>query len=130
MKNRAKDAQDMSLLMYLAVLLRKQKLVETGYLIDFGVKTCLFYVPRIGLEDRIRIDEIEDAAHGEVIETPVVENGIDTGHVSKHLSIMWKNGQLQNLTLFSPIRVELDVTQKVPYRVVLRALPPLSSPDA
>lgn len=62
MKNRAKEAQDLSLLMYLSVLLRKERLVEEAFLIDFGIKTCRFYIPRLGLEERLRLDSIPDAS--------------------------------------------------------------------
>lgn len=36
--------------MFLGVLVKEAPLYELAYLIDLGVRTCVVYIPRLGLE--------------------------------------------------------------------------------
>jgi len=115
MKNRSKEAQDMSLLMYLAVLVKKQQLIETAYIMELGVKACSVYIPRLGLEDRVMIDRIPNVKQAEIQKVASTD--------LKTLVIKWEDGRTDQGGLFAPLRVQVGVSSSVPYTVQLTVLP-------
>ncbi|KMS90137.1 hypothetical protein BVRB_033490 [Beta vulgaris subsp. vulgaris] len=115
MKNRAKNAQDMSLLMYLAVLVKKQSLVETAYVMDLGVKAFCVYVPRLGLEDRIMIEKIPNIKKAEIKKNPDSE--------LRTLYLEWDDGRTEQCGMFEPLLVQVGVSATVPYIAQLTVLP-------
>ncbi|SPQ96044.1 unnamed protein product (mitochondrion) [Plasmodiophora brassicae] len=115
MKFRAKAAEDMSLLMFLGVLVKEAPLYELAYLIDLGVRTCVVYIPRLGLEERLFLDKIQDVHKAEIEE--------DKSSQTKSLVIDWKDHPVEKVSLFEPVRVQLSVNDSVPFRLSLSVLP-------
>ena len=90
-KLNAKRAQEQSDRVYLCALLRSKPLVEPAVVIDMGERSIDVLIPRLGVEKRIFLEDINNGADG-LVRGKVCPAGAAKAAGLKMLKLQWKAG--------------------------------------
>ncbi|KAL3904016.1 MAG: hypothetical protein SGARI_005119 [Bacillariaceae sp.] len=124
-KEGSRKAQERSDVVFLALYLRRFPIKNVlGVVTSIGVKAFTVFIPSLGVNAMVYLEEHEDWIEHEAYEDPNFGNRINLKRIRKHKGAQWKDLLIKN---FTKVKVSCKCSEKPPLAVKLELEGPYSS---